>query len=84
LRRGRSDRNPFIDDLLAEPLAIEDGRLLLSDRPGLGITLDQAVLDRLTVARGTTMADGNYSDLIFGRRHYAVAPPYGRPAGEPP
>jgi L-alanine-DL-glutamate epimerase-like enolase superfamily enzyme len=68
--------SPFIEELLAEPLAIADGYLHLSDAPGLGIELDQAALDRLTVPRGVTIADGNYSDLIFGAQHYSVAPPY--------
>ena len=69
--------NPFIEELLTEPLRIEDGRLKLSDAPGLGISLNPAALKRLTVPRGETMADGNYSDLIFGAEYYAVAPPYG-------
>jgi D-galactarolactone cycloisomerase len=69
--------NPFIEELLTEPLRIEDGWLYLSDAPGLGIALDEAALKQLTVPRGTTMADGNYSDLVFGRQHYSVAPPYG-------
>ncbi|WP_328324784.1 enolase [Kribbella sp. NBC_00382] len=39
----------FLDmsnDLLAEPLAIEDGVLLLPQRPGIGIEIDEAKLDR--------------------------------------
>ena len=68
--------NPFIEDLLAEPLRIEDGHLLLSDAPGLGIELDEEALRRLTVPRGVTMADGNYSDLVFGRQHFAEPPRY--------
>ncbi len=36
--------NPFIDELLTEPLSVVDGRLSLSDRPGLGISLDQATV----------------------------------------
>ncbi len=74
--------NPFIEELLAEPLRISDGSLHLSDAPGLGVELDAAALARLTVPRGVTMADGNYSDLVFGRAHYAVAPPYGSTAAE--
>jgi D-galactarolactone cycloisomerase len=68
--------NPFIEELLSAPLRIEDGYLQLGDAPGLGIELDPAVLARLAVPRGTTVAEGNYSDLIFGAQHYAVAPPY--------
>ncbi len=73
--------NPFIEELLSEPLRIVDGQLLLSDAPGLGIDLDAAALARLTVPRGTTVVDGNYSDLVFGREHYAVAPPYAEGTG---
>jgi D-galactarolactone cycloisomerase len=69
--------NPFIEELLAEPLRIEDGFLHLSDAPGLGIELDPTTLARLTVPRGTTVADGNYSDLVFGREYRSEAPPYG-------
>jgi L-alanine-DL-glutamate epimerase-like enolase superfamily enzyme len=35
------------EGLLAEPLVIHDGHLVLSDRPGLGITIDEARLARL-------------------------------------
>jgi D-galactarolactone cycloisomerase len=69
--------NPFIEELLTAPLDIRDGLLHLGDGPGLGIALDPVALTRLTVPKGTTMADGNYSDLIFGPEHYFVAPPYG-------
>jgi L-alanine-DL-glutamate epimerase-like enolase superfamily enzyme len=71
--------NPFIDELLAEPPRIEDGRLTLGRRPGLGIELDEAVVSRLASAYGDSMADGNYSDLIFGPQHYTVAPPFEGP-----
>jgi D-galactarolactone cycloisomerase len=71
--------NPFIEELLTEPLAIEDGSLRLSDEPGLGIELDPAVLARLTVSRDQAMVDGNYSDLVFGAAYRSEAPPYGAP-----
>ena len=68
--------NPFIDDLLTEPLEIEDGRLALGTKPGLGIELDEAVVSQLAAAYGDSMADGNYSDLIFGPEHLTLAPPF--------
>jgi D-galactarolactone cycloisomerase len=68
--------NPFVEELLAEPLRIEDGRLPLGEGPGLGIVLDEDALARLNADYGDLMQDGNYSDLIFGKRHYSVAPPY--------
>jgi D-galactarolactone cycloisomerase len=68
--------NPFIDDLLTEPLAIEGGKLQLGAGPGLGIELDRGTVDALSAAYGEAMRDGNYSDLIFGRQYYTVAPPF--------
>jgi D-galactarolactone cycloisomerase len=68
--------NPFIDELLAEPLRINDGKLELGDTPGLGISLNEASLERLASGYGETMKDGNYSDLIFGAEYYTVAPPF--------
>jgi L-alanine-DL-glutamate epimerase-like enolase superfamily enzyme len=68
--------NPFIDELLAEPLALQDGLLQLGDRPGLGVDLNMDVVARLNAAYGDLMQDGNYSDLIFGRRYAAEAAPY--------
>jgi D-galactarolactone cycloisomerase len=68
--------NPFIDELLAEPLRVEDGRLLLGNAPGLGVELDDGTVSRLSAAYGDSMADGNYSDLIFGREYYTVAAPF--------
>ncbi len=68
--------NPFIDDLLAEPLRIEDGLLYLPDAPGLGIELNQAALKKLTLSPGTPIPNGNYSDLIFGAEYLTAPPPY--------
>jgi D-galactarolactone cycloisomerase len=67
--------NPFIEELTGG-LRIADGNLELGTLPGLGIELNQQALARLKVPRDATMADGNYSDLIFGRQHYSVAPSY--------
>ena len=68
--------SPFIEELLAEPLAISDGKLELGDAPGLGIELNDAVVARLAANYGESMKDGNYSDLIFGAENYEEAPPY--------
>lgn len=68
--------NPAIDELLAEPLHIEDGFLHLSRAPGLGIELNEATVERLAVGKDQLMVDGNYSDLVFGRQHYSAEPPY--------
>jgi D-galactarolactone cycloisomerase len=57
--------NPFVDELLTEPLRVDSGRLRLPAEPGLGVRLDQTVLDTYRLAPGP-VPDGNYSDLQFG------------------
>ena len=61
--------NPFIDSLGVRPLRFEGGRLLLPDAPGLGIELDPEVIERYRVPAGSSVADGHYADLVFGRHH---------------
>jgi D-galactarolactone cycloisomerase len=68
--------NPFIDDLLVEPLRVRDGLLSLSDRPGLGVELNPAVLHCYRMADPPTMPDGFYSDMAFGPGAFAPPPPY--------
>jgi L-alanine-DL-glutamate epimerase-like enolase superfamily enzyme len=68
--------NPFIEDLLAEPLEIKDGMLSLSDRPGLGIELNFDALKKYELPAGQLIPDGNYSDLFFGPQFWAVPSPY--------
>ena len=41
--------NPFIEELLTEPLAIRDGYLQLSNQPGLGIELNDVAVRRLRI-----------------------------------
>ncbi|MGH9163013.1 MAG: mandelate racemase/muconate lactonizing enzyme family protein [Vicinamibacteraceae bacterium] len=45
---GRAGMYPFgaADEILSEPLAIENGYLSVPDRPGLGIDVDETVVDR--------------------------------------
>jgi L-alanine-DL-glutamate epimerase-like enolase superfamily enzyme len=57
--------NPFVDDLLAEPLMVTGGRLRLPSAPGLGIRLDESVLGKYRLVAGK-VPDGNYSDMAFG------------------
>jgi L-alanine-DL-glutamate epimerase-like enolase superfamily enzyme len=37
---------PLADDILKEPLRIEHGDLIISDAPGLGVEVDESVIDR--------------------------------------
>ena len=68
--------NPFIDDLLVEPLRIKDGELRLPDAPGLGIEVNDKALEALQLPRDQAIPDGNYSDLIFGSEYFSAPPPY--------
>lgn len=68
--------NPFIEDLLATPLNIRDGLLHLGDAPGLGIELDEKVVERLRMADPLQVPDGRYSDMVFGAPYYTPAAPY--------
>jgi D-galactarolactone cycloisomerase len=68
--------NPFIEELLVEPLRIIDGQLHLSRKPGLGIELDSAVVQRLRLPDPLAVPDGRYSDLVFGQEFYTPAGAY--------
>ena len=68
--------NPFIDDLLTRPLVVQEGEIALPTGPGLGIALDEDVVDRYTLAPDAPIPDGNYADMVFGRAHYTASPPY--------
>ena len=69
--------NPFIDDLLTEPLCLVDGELLLPRGPGLGVTLNKEVIQAHTLPADAPIPPGSYSDMVFGREHWTPAPPYG-------
>ncbi len=68
--------NPFVEELLVEPLRIQEGRLQLSRRPGLGIELNQSVVERLRMPNQLEVPDGWYSDMVFGQQDNQAAGPY--------
>jgi D-galactarolactone cycloisomerase len=68
--------NPMIDELLVEPLDIRDGVLRLPDKPGLGVELNEATLERWRLPDPLNIPDGNYSDMVFGPQHLTPAGPY--------
>lgn len=59
--------NPFINELLVEPLVVRDGQLSLSRAPGLGIELNPSVVERYRLQDPLHLPDGSYSDMIFGK-----------------
>ena len=68
--------NPMIDELLVEPLRVKNGLLTLSGRPGLGIELNQAVVERLRMADPLAIPNGFYSDMVFGTDGLGPSSPY--------
>ena len=68
--------NPFIDELLTEPLVVRDGEISLPTGPGLGIELDEDVVDAYTLPPDAPIPRGNYADMVFGREHLFTIPPY--------
>ena len=62
--------NPFIEELLMDPLSIVDGQLRLSDAPGLGVRLNESVVSRYRLADPLAIPDGAYSDMVFGREYW--------------
>jgi L-alanine-DL-glutamate epimerase-like enolase superfamily enzyme len=68
--------NPFVDDLLVEPLEVHDGRLSLSNAPGLGVELNDEVVQEYRSQDPLSLPDGAYSDMVFGTQHFNPAPPY--------
>jgi hypothetical protein len=67
--------NPFIDELLVEPLSIRDGQLALGSKPGLGVEVNPTVVERLRLTDPLAIPDGLYSDMVFGRAGFSPALP---------
>lgn len=68
--------NPFVERLLVEPLRIVDGELRLSERPGLGVELDMAAVERHRLPDPRSIPDGHYSDMVFGKAWHRPAGAY--------
>ena len=73
---ARSTGNPLVDCLLAEPLAVHDGQLRLGNAPGLGVELDEQVIERYRMPDPLVLPDGFYSDMVFGKESLYSPPPY--------
>ncbi len=68
--------NPMVDDLLVEPILVKDGYLRLSNAPGLGIEVNQAVVEQLRLPAGAPVPDGCFSDMFVGKEYLYEAQPY--------
>ena len=58
--------NPFTDELLVEPLVVREGEIAVPTGPGLGIELDEDLVERYTLPPGASIPHGNYADMVFG------------------
>ncbi len=72
--------NPMVDALLVEPLHVKEGMLRLSDAPGLGIEINEKVIDQLRLPASMPVPDGCFSDMFFGQEYLYTAQPYGSSA----
>lgn len=68
--------NPFIEDLLIEPLQIKDGYLQISRAPGLGIELNTRVIAKYRLPDSSRIPDGSYSDMAFGKNYSQLTNAY--------
>jgi len=67
--------NPFITDLLVEPLLVEGGLLKVPSGPGLGLVLNQTEVERMRIDTDS-LPSGHYSDMAFGNEHLVRTPEY--------
>ena len=48
-----TSQNAVIEELLEEPLKIKNGKIGILNSPGLGVKLDQSVLDKYLVKKNS-------------------------------
>jgi L-alanine-DL-glutamate epimerase-like enolase superfamily enzyme len=68
--------NPMVDELLIEPLQVKDGVLHLSQAPGLGIDINEKLVEQLRLPAHMPVPEGCFSDLFFGKAYLHEAQPY--------
>jgi L-alanine-DL-glutamate epimerase-like enolase superfamily enzyme len=68
--------NPFVMDLLSEPLTVRNGQLQLGNKPGLGLELNSDVIERYRLRDPLVIPDGCYSDMVFGKEWFRPFGPY--------
>ncbi len=60
---------PLAEDILKDPLQIEAGDLVVSDRPGLGVSIDMGVIEKYPWIPGPW----SYFTLISPKQTWAVS-----------
>tara|TARA_Y100000758_G_scaffold185556_1_gene132082 strand:+ start:967 stop:1590 length:624 start_codon:yes stop_codon:yes gene_type:complete len=69
--------NPFIETLVEPRLAVDDGSIELSPDSGLGLGLQEDLLDRYQLPNPPDVPGGRYSDMVFGGAAFYTPPgPY--------
>ena len=66
--------NPFIEALVEPRLAVDDGSIELSPDSGLGLGLQEDLLERYQLPNPPDVPGGHYSDMVFGGAAYLYAP----------
>jgi muconate cycloisomerase len=49
IERTRIAGHKYLDDIIVEPFEYRDGHLIVPDRPGLGVELDEAKIEKYRV-----------------------------------
>jgi D-galactarolactone cycloisomerase len=69
--------NPFIETLVEPRLAVDDGSIELSPDSGLGLGLQEDLLERYQLPNPPDVPGGRYSDMVFGGAAFYTPPgPY--------
>ena len=68
--------NALIDGLLSEDLKVRDGEVVVPRGPGLGIALNEDILERYRHPSDEAFPEGNYADMVFGPEYRAAPEPY--------
>lgn len=61
--------NPLIESLLVRNFCVVNGEIEMPQGPGLGIELDESVVEKYSLKPGGPVPEGNYSDMVFGREY---------------
>ncbi len=61
---------PTRNDVITERLVLEDGHLIVPDRPGLGVDIDEDLVASLPSQRNVSIAGGGYEDGTEGEFVY--------------
>ncbi len=68
--------NPFVEELLTDASFPRAAVLLLGEKPGLGVEIRRATIERYRMNDPLRVPDGRYSDMTFGADYLNEIGPY--------